>query len=101
MQIETWALDKIKPYAKNPRKISQKAIDKVALSLQRFGWQQPIVVDKKGVIVAGHTRWLAAKQLKWTEAPVHIAHKLTPELAQAYRLMDNRSLRRATGITTC
>ncbi len=56
-----------------------------------YGWQQPIVVDKHGVIVVGHVRRLAALQLGWTEAPVHVADKLTPAQIRAYRLMDNRS----------
>jgi ParB-like chromosome segregation protein Spo0J len=90
MDIETGLLDRITPYPKNARKIPQKAIDKVARSLEAFGWQQPIVVDKHGVIVAGHARWLA-KTLGWTEAPVHVASKLTPAQIRAYRLMDNRS----------
>src|ERR1019366_6598450 len=63
----------IVPYKQNARKIPQRAIDKVALSLKEFGWQQPVVIDNKGVIVAGHTRWLAAQQLGWTVAPVHVA----------------------------
>jgi DNA modification methylase len=91
LNIEIWPLDRIKPYPKNARKIPQKAIDKVALSLETFGWQQPIVVDTHGFIVAGHARWLAAKKLGWTDAPVHVASKLTPAQIRAYRLMDNRS----------
>src|SRR4051812_35669838 len=91
LRIEGWPLDRIKPYERNARKIPQKAVDKVAASLREFGWQQPIVVDRNGVIVAGHTRLLAAKQLGWNEAPVHVADKLTPAQTRAYRLMDNRS----------
>jgi site-specific DNA-methyltransferase (adenine-specific) len=91
MKIEVLPLSKLKPYARNPRKIPQKAIDKVAASLLEFGWQQPIVVDKKRVIIVGHTRYLAALQLGWTEAPVHIAAKLTAAQANAYRLADNRT----------
>lgn len=91
MTIETWELEKIKPYGRNARKIPQAAIDKVALSLQTYGWRQPIVVDPAGVIVAGHTRLLAARQLEWTTAPVHVATDLTPEQLRQYRLMDNRS----------
>src|SRR5271155_2865969 len=91
MKIEIWSLDRIRPYEKNARKIPQRAIDKVAASLQEYGWQQPIVVDKPGVIVVGHVRRLGALQLGWTEAPVHIADNLTPAQIQAYRLMDNRS----------
>lgn len=91
MTIEMWPLGRIVPYAKNARKIPQRAIDKVAASLREFGWQQPIVVDTAGVIVVGHTRLLAARQLGWTEAPVLVADKLTPTQIAAYRLMDNRS----------
>ena len=79
------------PYEKNARKIPQRAIDTVAASLEEYGWQQPIVVDKHGVIVVGHVRRLAALQLGWTEAPVHVADKLTPAQIRAFRLMDNRS----------
>jgi DNA modification methylase len=91
MKIEIRQLSEISPYEKNARKIPQRAIDKVAASLEEFGWQQPIVVDKHGVIIVGHVRRLAALQLGWTEAPVHVADKLTPAQIRAYRLMDNRS----------
>lgn len=91
MTIEMWPLGRIVPYPKNARKIPQRAIDKVAASLREFGWQQPIVVDTAGVIVVGHTRLLAARQLGWTEVPVLVADKLTPAQIAAYRLMDNRS----------
>ena len=91
MKIEIRPLREISPYEKNARKIPQRAIDKVAASLEEFGWQQPIVVDKHGVIIVGHVRRLAALQLGWTEAPVHVADRLTPAQIRAYRLMDNRS----------
>jgi ParB-like chromosome segregation protein Spo0J len=91
MKIEMRQLSEIIPYHKNPRKISQRAIDLVAASLLEYGWQQPLVVDTKGVLVCGHTRRLAALKLGWTEAPVHVADKLTPAQIRAYRLMDNRS----------
>jgi DNA modification methylase len=71
--------------------LTQVAIDKVAASLQEFGFRQPIVVDKDGVIIVGHVRLRAAKQLRWTEVPVHVAANLTPGQVKAYRLMDNRS----------
>lgn len=96
MTIETWLLDRIKPYERNPRKIPQRAIDKVAASLLEFGWQQPIVVNKAGVIIVGHTRYLAARKLGWTEAPVHVGANLTAAQEKAYRLMDNRSHEEAT-----
>ena len=91
MKIEIWSLDRIRPYEKNARKIPQKAIDKVALSLKTYGWQQPIVVEPNGTMIVGHVRRLGALQLGWTEAPVHVADKLTPAQVRAYRMMDNRS----------
>ena len=91
MKIELWLIDKLFPYARNARKIPQAAIDKVAASIHEFGWRQPIVVDADRVIVAGHVRLLAARQLGETKVPVHIAIGLTPGQIKAFRLMDNRS----------
>ena len=91
MQIETWPIGNPIPYARNARKIPASAIDKVAASIKEFGWRQPIVVDGEGVILAGHTRLLAAQKLGLQEVPVHIAENLTAAQAKAFRLMDNRS----------
>lgn len=91
MKVELWAIDRVKPYEKNARVIPQKAIDKVAASIKEFGFRQAIVVDKKGVICCGHTRWLAAKQLGMKKVPVHVATDLTPAQIRAYRLADNRT----------
>ena len=78
----------IKPYINNPRK--QLNIDKVAASIKEFGFQQPIVVDKNNVIIVGHTRHLAAKQLQLKQVPVVIADTLSEAKAKAYRIADNR-----------
>ena len=59
--VKWWTLDRVRPYEQNPRVISDVAIDKVAASIRVFGWRQPIVVDDAGVILAGHTRFQAAK----------------------------------------
>jgi DNA modification methylase len=88
MHIEIWPIGRVVPYEKNPR-INAAAVDAVAKSIREFGWRQPIVVDRDGVIVAGHTRWRAAKQLGLTEVPVHVAADLTPTQAKAYRIADN------------
>jgi DNA modification methylase len=90
MKVETWPINRPIPYARNARKIPQQAIDKVAASIQEFGFRQPIVVDKQGVIVAGHTRLLAAQKLGLEQVPVHIASELSPTQIKAYRLADNR-----------
>src|SRR5215472_5592345 len=91
MRIEIRKLSEIKPYPKNARRIPESAIEKVAISLREYGWQQPIVVDTESVIIVGHVRWMAAQRNGWTEAPVHVAANLTPAQVKAYRLMDNRS----------
>lgn len=81
----------IKPAPDNPRKIPEKAIEQVAKSIQQFGWQQPLVTDNDRVIIAGHTRYLAAKKLGLKTVPCIKATHLTPEQAHAYRIADNRS----------
>ena len=90
MEIEQWPIGKLKRYDKNPRKISQAAIDKVAASIKAFNFRQPIVVDGKGVIIAGHTRYEASKKLGLKTVPVHVAADMTEQQAKAYRLADNR-----------
>lgn len=89
MKIEYLALDQIIPYAKNPRD-NRDAIDKVAASIQMFGFLVPIIIDSNNVIVAGHTRLLAARKLGLKEVPVTRADDLTEEQVKAYRLVDNR-----------
>ena len=90
MRIINTAIDKIKPYAKNPR-INDAAVEHVAKSIQQYGFQQPIVVDKKHVIIVGHTRYLAAKELKLKTVPALVADKLTPKQVKAYRIADNKT----------
>lgn len=90
MKIENWEIEKVVPYARNPRN-NTGAVDKVKASLKEFGWQQPIVVDPEGVVIVGHTRLLASKELGLTTVPVHVADNLTAEQAKAYRIIDNKS----------
>lgn len=91
MTIQEVAVDAVTPYEKNPRKIPQEAIDRVAASIKEFGFKQPIVVDKDMVIIVGHTRLLAAKKLGYETVPVLVASDLSPEKARAYRLADNKT----------
>ena len=56
LEVCSWPIDRVIPYARNSRKIPERAIDKVAASIKEFGWRVPIVVDKDGVIICGHTR---------------------------------------------
>ena len=90
MQIETWPIDKVTPYAENPRD-NDAAVKYVANSIKEFGFKQPIVVDSDGIIIVGHTRLKAAKKLKLKEVPVLVAKDLTPGKVKAYRLADNKT----------
>tara|TARA_R110002012_G_scaffold19803_1_gene70905 strand:+ start:77 stop:1324 length:1248 start_codon:yes stop_codon:yes gene_type:complete len=89
MKIEKINIDRLIPYARNPRN-NKASVSKVASSIKEYGWQQPIVVDNEMVVIAGHTRLLAAQELGLNEVPVHIAANLTAEQIKAYRLADNR-----------
>lgn len=89
-QMVYLSIKDIKPYENNPRK-NDKAVDKVAASLDAFGAQSPIIVDKDYVIIAGHTRYKAAKKLGWDEFPCVVADSLSDEQVRAYRLADNKT----------
>ena len=84
-------ISEIIPYSKNAKKHPDKQLKLIAASLKEFGWQQPIVVDKKGVIIVGHGRYYAYKKYPQgiEEPPINIAD-LTKEQSLAYRLADNK-----------
>ena len=90
MKIEDWPLDRLKPYENNPRQ-NQDAVPAVAQSIREFGFKVPIIADRDGVIVAGHTRYLAAKELGMETVPVIVADDLTPAQIQAFRIADNKT----------
>lgn len=89
MKIVDLALKDLIPYENNPRN-NEKAVEKVAASIKEFGFKVPIVIDKDNVIVAGHTRYLASKQLGIETVPCLIADDLTEEQIKAFRLADNK-----------
>lgn len=89
MNIEFRKLEDVFPYPNNPRVIDA-SVDAVANSIKEFGFSVPIVLDKNGVIVTGHTRYKAAQKLGLKEVPCYVAENLTEEQAQAYRLADNK-----------
>tara|TARA_Y100000310_G_scaffold332892_1_gene409360 strand:- start:5690 stop:6445 length:756 start_codon:yes stop_codon:yes gene_type:complete len=88
MNISEVPIDSVIPYENNPRH-NKNAVEKIAKSLQEYGWQQPIVVDKEMVVIVGHTRLLAAKSLGMKMVPVHVA-ELSEAKSKAYRIADNR-----------
>ena len=89
MEIIEKRLAELTPYKNNPRKNDQ-AVDAVAASIKAFGFKVPIVIDRDGVIVCGHTRAKAAKKLKLESVPCVVADDLTEEEIKAFRLADNK-----------
>lgn len=79
------------PYANNTKTHPPEQVDRIAESIKRFGWQQPIVADRENVVIIGHGRLAAAKQLMLETVPVVYADNLTDEEAQALRLADNKT----------
>jgi site-specific DNA-methyltransferase (adenine-specific) len=95
LQIIERALKDIKPDEKNPRN-NKRAVEPVKKSIQEFGFRVPIIIDGEGVIVAGHTRYLAAKELKMKTVPTVSAADMSEEQVKAYRLVDNKTNEFAT-----
>jgi len=87
---EIWPIERLRPYEHNPRIVPPAAVTKLAASIREFGFKGPIIVDRDGVVIAGHTRLLAAKQVGLGRLPVIVADDLTSEQAKAFRLADNR-----------
>lgn len=90
LKIELWDIDKVIPYDKNVKIHDQEQVEKIAKSITEFGFDQPIVVDKDGVIIKGHGRTQACKFLGLKKVPVLVRTDLTDEQVKAARLADNR-----------
>lgn len=90
MQIQQISIHEIVPYENNAR-FNDEAVDYVKNSIKEFGFQQPIVVDKDNVIIAGHTRYKAAREIGMKTVPTIVADDLTEEQVKAYRLADNKT----------
>ena len=89
MNIQNIALADVHPYARNPRK-NDEAVKSVAASIREFGFLVPLVIDGNHEIVAGHTRYKAAKSLGMKTVPCVIADELTEDQIRAFRLADNK-----------
>lgn len=89
MQIVEKDINSLVPYENNPRQ-NEGAVQFVANSIKEFGFRVPIIVDADNVIVAGHTRLLAAKELGLETVPCVVASDLTPQQVKAFRLADNK-----------
>lgn len=88
MKVKSVKLSEIYPYYDNPRD-NTNAVEPTKESIRRFGFVKPILVDKAGVIIAGHTRYVAAYQLGMEYVPV-VYSSMDDEMAKKYRILDNK-----------
>lgn len=89
LKIVDLRIDLLKEYENNPR-YNEEAVEKVAESIKEFGFKVPIIIDKNNIIIAGHTRYKAAKEIGLKKVPCMVADDLTPEQVKAFRLADNK-----------
>lgn len=91
MEVKYVSPDQLIPYAKNAKQHPPEQVERIANSIRRFGWQQPIVVDRDNVVIIGHGRLFAAKELMLDSVPVVYADNLTEDEVNALRLADNKT----------
>lgn len=89
MKTETWPLERLIDYARNPRK-NDHAVDRVAAAIKEFGFRVPVVAKSDGLVVDGHLRLKAARKLGLAEVPVVLADDLTDAQVKAFRISVNR-----------
>jgi DNA modification methylase len=89
-RYENVAIDKLKPYEKNARTHSPEQVDKIAKSIEQFGFINPVLIDGDYGIIAGHGRVMGAKQVGLTEVPCIFVEDLTDTQKRAYILADNK-----------
>ena len=89
-RIEHWLIEKLIPHARNPRTHSDAQVAQIAASIAEFGFNNPILVDTKAGIIAGHGRLLATRKLQLKEVPVIVLDHLTETQKRAYILADNQ-----------
>ena len=90
MEIINIKVKDLRPYDKNAKKHDKTQIDNVAKSIEKYGFVQPLVVDKNNVVIIGHCRLEASKKLKLKEVPCVLADTLTDEQVKELRLLDNK-----------
>lgn len=91
MDVRNISVKDLIPYERNTKKHDKTQINNVAESIKQYGFVQPIVIDKDNVVVIGHCRLLAAKQLKMKEVPCVCVEDLTEEQVKSLRIVDNKS----------
>jgi ParB-like chromosome segregation protein Spo0J len=89
-QVVAVKVSDLKPYGKNARTHSETQIQQIMDSLKEFGWTNPVLIDPKQGVIAGHARLEAAKRLEMTEVPCIILASLTEAQKRAYVIADNK-----------
>lgn len=90
LQVVTWPVERLIPYARNARTHSDEQVAQIAASIAEFGWTNPIIAGSDGIVIAGHARLQAARKLGMTEVPVIVLDHLTETQRRALVLADNR-----------
>jgi DNA modification methylase len=90
LQIQRWPLDRLIPYARNPRTHTEEQVAQIAASIAEFGFVNPVLVGADGVIIAGHARVMAARKLGLSEVPVIVLDHLSQAQRRALVIADNR-----------
>jgi len=90
LQVIYWPIEKLIPFARNPRTHSEEQINQIAASIREFGWTNPVLIDPDGVIIAGHARTLSARKLGMTEVPVIVLSGLSEAQRRALVIADNQ-----------
>src|SRR5436305_11008367 len=91
MQLELWALTRLVPYARNPRK-NDHAVNRMVASIREFGFRIPVLARSSGEVIDGHLRLKAAEKLSMIEVPVILCDDWTDAQVKAFRLLVNRSV---------
>src|SRR5882672_9295245 len=91
IQLETWPLTRLVPYARNPRK-NDHAVERMVSSIREFGFKVPVLARSNGDVIDGHLRIKAAEKLGITEVPVILCDDWTDAQVKAFRLLVNRSV---------
>ena len=95
-RVERWPVERLIPYTHNPRVHSAADLDKLADTVQQWGWTMPVLVDEQGRMIAGEARLCVAQKLQLSPIPVVVARGWSEAEKRAYRLADNQLAARAS-----
>jgi ParB-like chromosome segregation protein Spo0J len=90
LKVEDWPIDRLKEYARNPRK-NDEQVDRMVGAIKEFGFRIPVVAKSDGLVIDGHLRLKAARKLGMEQVPVALADDLTEPQIKAFRLLANKS----------